>query len=545
MRYKTKTKDCHLIVKAKASWGEDVDTKALDAFSRLYLRGFLKPKVVQKNAVEYSGPIGISLYERLKKPLSKRDFLFIMEQIVVTVQKIQSNNLSMNKLILDTHYVFINDITKEIQFLYLPLTKETENADIVAFIESIIYSIVPAAEQDTEFVSRFNYFLKAQKSFDPELVEKFILKEDRSVVNTIKKQNVGQSGFMTSSKQHYYEHYDNKQEERETTSGSKVDDDATGLLYGSNVVAGMPREVSEATGLLYDGNVSVGTSSQDYEATGLLYENNASVGGSYNAYEATGMHYENNASVGASYDAYEATGLLYENNASAGASYDAYEATGLRYENNVSGGASYDAYEATGLLYESNVSAGAPYDTYEATGMHYESNVSAGVSYDTYEATGLLYDNTPMDVHLNQPDEEGTTLLSENQDVRYPTLFRILTEETISINKPVFRLGKERSYVDYFVSNNNAVSRSHADIITRGNKYFVSDLNSKNHTYINGQMIAVQCETEICNGDRLKLGNEEFVFQVEQQNTANICQKCGKKIEHSGKFCIYCGTSIM
>lgn len=95
MRYKAKTKDCHLIVKAKASWGEEIDEKALDAFARIYLRGFLKPKVIKKNVIEYSGPVGISLYERLKKPVSKRDFLFIMEQIVVAVQKIQSNNLAL------------------------------------------------------------------------------------------------------------------------------------------------------------------------------------------------------------------------------------------------------------------------------------------------------------------------------------------------------------------------------------------------------------------------------------------------------------------
>ena len=66
----------------------------------------------------------------------------------------------------------------------------------------------------------------------------------------------------------------------------------------------------------------------------------------------------------------------------------------------------------------------------------------------------------------------------------------------------------------YFVTNNIAVSRSHADIITRGTLYFVMDLNSKNHTYINNQEIPIHCEVEIHDGDRLKLGNEEFVFNA-------------------------------
>ena len=64
------------------------------------------------------------------------------------------------------------------------------------------------------------------------------------------------------------------------------------------------------------------------------------------------------------------------------------------------------------------------------------------------------------------------------------------------------------------MTNNIAVSRSHADIITRGARYFVMDLNSKNHTYINNQEIPIHCEVEIHDGDRLKLGNEEFVFNA-------------------------------
>ena len=83
MKFKIKAKDCQLIVKAKASFGETIDEKELDRFSRVYLRGFHKPKLAKKNLIEYTGPVGISLYERLKKPVSKRDFLFILEQIVV------------------------------------------------------------------------------------------------------------------------------------------------------------------------------------------------------------------------------------------------------------------------------------------------------------------------------------------------------------------------------------------------------------------------------------------------------------------------------
>lgn len=384
MKFKAKAKDCQLLVKVKTTFGETIDEKELDRFSRVFLRGFLKPKLVKKNLIEYTGPVGISLYDRLKRPVTKREFLFILEQVVVAVQKLQANNMGINNLVMNLQYVYINEVTKEVQFVYVPTVMGQQNMNLIEFIEAIAYSVKPADEKDNDFVSRFIYFFKAMKPFDINKVEAFVAKEDRSVVNTIKKQNAGQSGFMTNKQQHYYDHYDEKK-------GSDDGDEPTGLLS----------EDDDPTGLLVE--------SGDDDATGLLTD-----------------------------DDDEATGLL----------------------DNCDD-------EATGLL------------------------ICTG---DEDEATGLLIEN--------------------NANVRFPTLFRILTEETISINKPVFRLGKERSYVDYFVTNNIAVSRSHADIITRGNKYFVKDLNSKNHTYINNQELPIHMEVEIHDGDRLKLGNEEFIFNI-------------------------------
>jgi len=369
MKFKVKIKDCQLLVKVKTTGKEVLDLKELDRFARGYFRGFLKPVQAKKNMIEYVGPVSITLYERMQKPITKRDFLFIIEQIVVAVQKMNACNMPLNNLMMYMQCIYINEITKEVQFLYIPTTTGYQNLNLIQLFESIIYSVKPADEKDNEFVSRFVYFFKAMKPFSVDTIEMFVAKEDRSVVNTIKKQNAGQSGFMTSKHLHYYEHYDQKNSD----------------------------DLDEKTGLLTEENK---------EATDIL-------------------------------EIEEATGLLETNN------------------------------EATGLLIE------------------------------------------------NDSETEETALLVENQtNVHYPTLFRVLTEETIVINKPVYRLGKEKSYVDYFVTNNIAVSRSHADIITRGAKYFIKDLNSKNHTYINNQEMAPHYEVEIQNGDKIRLGNEEFIFNV-------------------------------
>lgn len=354
-KYKIKVKDCQLEVKAKLSFKEKINDCQLDFFSGKTIRGLLKVQAKKKNCIEYYGPIGIGLFDCLKKPISKYDFLFIMEQIVDITQKLNTNALIINNVVWDIHYVFINETTRELQFIYLPLEKDEKEADIRGFMEQIIYAAKPMQETDMGYVSRFVYFLKSLSIYDTGKIEKFINSEDQSIINIIKRHNIGQSGFMTDKQAHYYEHYGNK----------NSDDEATGLLN--------------------------------------------------------------------------------------------------------------DAEGATGLLNDSE------------------------------EATGLL----------NDVDDEATGLLNESgEQIHYATMFRISTQETILINKLVFRIGKERSYSNYFVTNNNMVSRSHADIISRNGKYFIVDLNSKNRTFINEVPIPAQQEIEVHDGDKIRLANEEFEFRA-------------------------------
>lgn len=107
-----------------------------------------------------------------------------------------------------------------------------------------------------------------------------------------------------------------------------------------------------------------------------------------------------------------------------------------------------------------------------------------------------------------------TTVLSTNPCAPNPTLTRVKTGEKISINKPVFRIGKEKSYVDYFIADNTAISRSHANIHTENGEYFIEDTNSTNHTYINGKLISSNVKTKLTNGDKVRLANEDFTFSV-------------------------------
>lgn len=374
IKFKAKTKDAQLRVRAKLSFDENISFAELDAFSRKVLKGFLRPKQIKKRVIEFTGPIGIPISTRLQKPITKHDFFLIIEQIVDSVQKLNKNKFAISNVVWNINYSYINEATREIQLIYLPGSSLSLVGSVTEYFESIVYLTKPESGLDNDYASKFLYFLRSLKAFNPAFIENYIKREDPSVVKIIKKHNVGSSGFMTDKQRDYLTHYD---------------------------------EEDEATGLMYD----------EDEATGLMYED-------------------------------ESTGLMYEEE------------------------------EVTGLLQDD-------------------------------EATGLLIDET----NANE-DDDATVFLDETPQIHYPTLLRVLTNETIQINKPVFRIGKEKSFVDYFVSNNNAVSRSHADIVTRGQRYFVIDLNSKNKTYINGHPLPIQQECEIYNGDQLRLANEEFVFYL-------------------------------
>ena len=94
----------------------------------------------------------------------------------------------------------------------------------------------------------------------------------------------------------------------------------------------------------------------------------------------------------------------------------------------------------------------------------------------------------------------------------YPTLTRRSTGVTVNIDKPVFRIGKERDRVDFCITENRTVSRLHATIYTRSGSCFIEDNNSTNRTYINGTPVIPDRERKLKNGDVLKLSNEEFDF---------------------------------
>jgi len=107
----------------------------------------------------------------------------------------------------------------------------------------------------------------------------------------------------------------------------------------------------------------------------------------------------------------------------------------------------------------------------------------------------------------------GTTVLKPVVK-RTACLIRIKNHERIFINKPMILIGRDLENLDCNVHDNTAVGHQHAHIIQRGDNYFIVDLNSRNHTYVNEMMIQGGIETPLSDGDMIMLADEKFTFKI-------------------------------
>ena len=106
-----------------------------------------------------------------------------------------------------------------------------------------------------------------------------------------------------------------------------------------------------------------------------------------------------------------------------------------------------------------------------------------------------------------------TTILSSQSSIQ-ATLERKSNYENIRINKGIFSIGKERKKVDYCISDNNSISRNHAEIVVKNGTFYLIDQKSTNGTYLNDVKLNPLQEMELKNGDKIRLSDEEFVFKM-------------------------------
>lgn len=129
------------------------------------------------------------------------------------------------------------------------------------------------------------------------------------------------------------------------------------------------------------------------------------------------------------------------------------------------------------------------------------------------QPSGAGYGETDILPYYNETTVLGGQMVNNGvfQSVR---MTRQKTGEVICINKAAFWFGKEAGNVDYCITDNTAISRRHALITIRNTECFIQDNHSTNRVFLNGRALEPGVDTPLSNGDRVRMGDEDFTVSI-------------------------------
>ena len=165
---------------------EELDDRKLSFLESVYLPGFFKLEQVSGRKFSYCGKYGISLAERLKKPVTEHQFYILAERIVVATERLIRNNLPINGLLLNPDYVYISAADSELQFIYVPVKESEYGDDIPSFLIEVANRIIPEDFEDAEYIQMFIRYMNQIGVYSPKHVENYIEFNDRVVVKKLR-----------------------------------------------------------------------------------------------------------------------------------------------------------------------------------------------------------------------------------------------------------------------------------------------------------------------------------------------------------------------
>jgi hypothetical protein len=123
-----------------------------------------------------------------------------------------------------------------------------------------------------------------------------------------------------------------------------------------------------------------------------------------------------------------------------------------------------------------------------------------------------LFDELQKNAEESLGLKKLTTVLDRD---RFPYLIRKSTGEKVIVDRNIFKIGKEEEYVDYCISDNATVSRNHADILRKTDGYYVKDMGSLNHTFLDGVKLEKNVPHKLKTGCLVQLANEVFEWHCD------------------------------
>ena len=117
-------------------------------------------------ALQFKIPATLPFEQFLRKQLYKGEFLSILSNILNQLLYFKENKMSLNKLLLNIHYMYIELSTLDIQLIFMPVDKKFADCNVTEFIQTFISKVRFANMDCVECVEKILKFLDSKLMFD-------------------------------------------------------------------------------------------------------------------------------------------------------------------------------------------------------------------------------------------------------------------------------------------------------------------------------------------------------------------------------------------
>lgn len=456
-------------------------------------KGLMSLQSAEGKKIVMVAPANLPLSQYLASGISRQEFFDVLIKLVNVLRSVATNKLSLGNLCLEADNIFVNYATKELFFVYCPMVGNGLDGSLATIMGEIVCKTNFRMPADMVLKQKFTVFVNNPSNVNTQKLEEFIIQNCPEKEKLIDRIGTAAKSAPTFGQQ---------------SAGNRSGSASWGTKSGTDMYYNRSDNLTDIakgdrTYNVYEQQLDKKpTPSTEYSGFGS--EAAGAFGGA--AAGAGAVMHNTGTTV---MDAVNPVPVQPQQQPSFGASSGAAAQPPQHYGTTVMDAVNVNPVpvqppQPQQPNFGTSSSVGAqPQPTYGTTVMGY-GGFNGGFGRQTYSGTTVM----------NGGPE--TVVLNERQTFINPRLRRMKTGEEVSVNKPVFRVGKEEGYVDYLISDNPAVSRSHADIITRDGHYYIYDNNSTNKTYVNNIMIPSLRNVEIEEGSHIRMANEDFIFIVNQ-----------------------------
>lgn len=481
--YKSSISDGELIIKSKLAREEIINPREWELLSSGSMRGIMKVKKGSFNRLIFTAPESEPLKRFLMQGLTKEEFASVLAQLVRVLMELDQYALQMCNLELHIESVYITPRTRELIFIYRPVMNKESCNNLNGFIRSLIEYTTFSTLQDRAYVAELESILRDIEKFPPKTMSDYVCRLDKATYDRELSWSTGED----QPTQMQFDQMCAGGMRQEKQGCGKIDPEHLWRSYDSRGGG-----IDESTGLyeVYDGfDVRSGERAfgATHESTGYIRQRCCS------AWEEAPTSVGDDEELTAADTTYTSEDIGSCKKPQPQDSNSQYEdpLTGVWEEPEEQG---YSEDPPTSAEYE-------PLEIKTEPERYCDDLLTDFIEGPQYKQASAKPYGSAREIR-----SAGPRVLA--------TLERCSTGEVYAIKQDEILIGKDRLGADIYIDGNPAVSRRHALITEHAGKFYITDMRSLNHTFVNGRELRAEQEFEIKDGSRLCLADENFIFRI-------------------------------